>query len=165
MAAYNDFVTQNASSKKVDVDRGARFNGGVKRSLPFSFEKAAGDIDDSIFRVGRISPYAIITSIKIASDAITSLADLDIGFYKSKEVGGTVIDKDCLKDGLDPSAGIGTLTEQYAPDPSAVGKEAYLIAGLTAAEAIKYGAFDVALTGNSAGTDVGSVAGIIEFVE
>ena len=131
----------------------------------FSFEKAADDVDDSVWRIARISPYAKIVGIKIACDAISSLSELDIGFYKVKDVGGTVIDKDCLKDGLDPSSGIATLTEEYAPDPANVGKEAYLIAGVTAANAKKYGAFDVCLTGNTAGADTGSISGILEYVE
>ncbi len=165
MAAYNDFITHNASGVKADVDRGVRVNGGVVRQIPFSFEKAADDIDASVWRVGRISPYAIIRSVVFACDAIASLTEIDIGFYKPKETGGDAIDKDCLKDGLDPHAGIAALTEEYVPDPANVGKEAYLIAGLTAAEAIKYGAFDIAITGNTAGTDIGSISGIIEYID
>jgi len=166
MAAYNDFVTQNASSKKADVDVSARSCGAPVKKLFFSFEKAATDINASIWRIGRLSPFAKIVGIKLACDAIASLTDLDIGFYKPKESDGAVIDKDCLKDGLDPHAGISTLTDEYAPDPSAVGKEAWQIAGVSsAAEAAKYGAFDVALTGNTAGTDTGSIAGILEYVE
>jgi len=165
MAAYNDYVTQLASSEKADVDVAARSSGAPVKKLFFSFEKAAADIDGSVWRIGQISPRAKIVGIKIACDAITSLTDLDIGFYKPKTVGGAAIDKDCLKDGLDPHAAIATLTEEYAPDPANVGKEAYLIAGLTAAEANGYGTFDVALTGNTAGTDTGTIAGILEYVE
>lgn len=165
MAAYNDMVTQNASDKKADVDISARSVGAPVKKLFFSFEKAAADIDASIWRIGRISPFAKIVGIKIACDAISSLTDLDIGFYKPLSIDGNVISKDCLKNGLNPSSGISTLTEEYAPDPADVGKEAYLIAGVTAANARKYGAFDVALTGNTAGTDAGTIAGILEYVE
>jgi len=165
MAAYNDFVTQNASSKKVNVDIAARSNGATTKKVLFSFEKAAADIDGSIWRIARVSPYAKIVSIKIACDALTGLTDLDIGFYKPLSSDGNVIDKDCLKDGLDPNAGISTLTEEYAPDPGNVGKAAYAIAGVTAAAAVKYGAFDVALTGNTAGTATGTIAGILEYIE
>ena len=165
MAAYNDFVTQLASSKKGDVDVAARFSGAPVKKVFFSFEKAAADINASIWRIARISPYAKIVSVKLACDAITSLTDLDIGFYKPLSLDGSEIDKDCLKDGLDPHAGISTLTEEYAPDPANVGKEAYLIAGITAANADKYGCLDVALTGNTAGTDTGTISGILEYVE
>lgn len=165
MAAYNDFVTQNASSKAADADVAARNNGAVTKKVFFSFEKAAADINASVWRIARISPFAKIVGIKICCDAISSLTDLDIGFYKPLEIDGNVINKDCLTDGLDPHAAIATLTEEYAPNPSAVGKEAYLIAGVTAANARKYGAFDVALTGNTAGTDTGTIAGILEYVE
>lgn len=165
MAAYNDFVTQNASSKAVDADVAARFCGAPRKTMLFSFEKAAGDIDASIWRVARISPFAKILSIKLSSDALTGLTDLDIGVYKPLELDGSEIDKDCFKDGLDPNAGLSTLTEEYAPAIADVGKEAYLIAGITAANAKKYGAFDIALTGNTAGTAAGTISGVIEYVE
>jgi hypothetical protein len=77
----------------------------------------------------------------------------------------TAIDKDCIKDGLDPHAGQTALVEMYVPDLANIGKEAYLIAGVTAADAKKYGAFDVALTGNIAGTATGTIAGVLEYVE
>lgn len=162
MAAYNDFVTQNASSKKVDVDVSARFCGAPVKKAQFSFEKAAGDINASVWRVARISPYAKIVSIKLACDNITSLTDLDIGVYAPD---GAVIDADCFKDGLDPHTGVTAITSQYEPALADIGKEAYLIAGLTAAGAAKYGAFDIALTGNTAGADVGTIAGVIEYIE
>lgn len=167
MAAYNDFVTQNASDKAADVDVAARFCGAPVKKVQFSFEKAAGDINASIWRVARISPFAKIVSFKLACDNITSLTDLDVGFYKPLEVGGTEIDKDCIKDGLDPHTGQTALVEMYisATGIANVGKEAYLIAGITAANADKYGAFDVALTGNTAGTSTGTIAGELEYIE
>ena len=165
MAAYNDFITQNASSKAGDEDVAARFCGAPVKKVLFSFEKAAGDIDASIWRVARISPYAKIVSVKLACDALTGFTDLDIGVYKPESVGGDAIDKDCLKNGLDPNAGISTLTEEYAADIEEIGSELYLVAGVTAANAKKYGAFDVAITGNTAGTATGTIAGVIEYVE
>jgi hypothetical protein len=167
MAAYNDFVTQNASDKSVDADVAARFCGAVTKKVLFSFEKAAGDINASIWRIARISPFAKIVSFKLAMDNITSLTDLDIGFYKPLEVGGTEIDKDCIKDGLDGHTGQTALVEMWdnATQIAQIGKEAYLLAGITAANAKKYGAFDVALTGNTAGTSVGTISGILEYIE
>lgn len=165
MAAYNDFVTQNASSVTADEDVSARSVGAPVKKVAFSFEKAAADINGSIWRIARISPFAKILSIKVACDNITSLTDLDIGFYKPLEVGGTEVDKDCLKDGLDPHTGQTALVEMFVPDLANIGKEAYLLAGVTAANAKKYGAFDVALTGNTAGADTGTIAGVLEYIE
>jgi hypothetical protein len=167
MAAYNDFVTQNASSKKSNVDVAARYGGSPVKKVLFSFEKAAADINASVWRVARISPFAKILSFKLACDNITSLTDLDVGFYKVSEVGLTEIDKDCIKDGLDPHTGQTALVELYikATGIDEVGKEAYLLAGVTAANAVKYGAFDVCLTGNTAGADTGTIAGVLEYVE
>ena len=167
MAAYNEFVTQNASDKVVDVDVAARFCGAPVKKVAFSFEKAAGDINASVWRIARISPFAKILSLKLAMDNITSLTDLDAGFYKPLEVGGTAIDKDCLLDGWDGHTGQTALEEKYvsATMLADIGKEAYLLAGVTAANAKKYGAFDVALTGNTAGADTGTIAGVLEYIE
>lgn len=164
MATVNEFVTQNASSKVVTSDISARFCGAPVKKVFFSFEKAA-ETDGSIWRVARISPFAKVLQISLACDAIAGLTDLDIGVYKPLEVGGAVIDADCFKDGLDPHAGLATLTSEYAQTLADVGKEAYLIAGITAANAKKYGALDIALTGNTAGTNTGTIAGVIEYVE
>jgi len=168
MAAYNDFVTQNASDKKASVDVSARSVGAPVKKVVFSFEKAAGDIDGSIWRVARISPFAKILSFKLATDAIASLTDLDVGFYQVSDVSvASAIDKDCIKDGLDPHTGQTALVEMWnnATQIAEIGKEAYLLAGVTATNAKKYGAFDVALTGNTAGTATGTIAGVLEYVE
>ena len=163
MSTVNAFVTQNASSVAVDKDVAARFCGSVKKEIHFSFEKGA-ESDGSIWRVGRISPMAKIKRISLACDAIAGLTDLDIGLYKPLEVGGAVISKDCFKDGLDPHAGMA-LTEEYLVAVADVGKEAYLIGSIAAADADRYGAFDIALTGNTAGTNTGTISGVIEYVE
>jgi len=165
MAACNKFVTQNASSVAVDKDVAARFCGAPVKKAVFSFEKAAADISGSIWRVARFSPFVKILSVTLACDALTGFTDLDIGFYKPLDVGGNVIDADCLKDGLDPHAGLSTQTSEFAVGIADVGKEAYLIAGVAATAAQHYGAFDVAITGNTAGTDVGTIAGVIEYIE
>ena len=164
MALYNDFVTQNASAVKANKDVSARSVGAPVKKVLFSFEKAAGDIANSIFRIARISPFAKIISLKVMCDAITGLTEVDAGFYKPSDVGGTEIDKDCLKDGINLAAGTA-LIDIYVATAADIGKEAYLLAGITAANSDMYGAFDVALTANSAGTDVGTIAGILEYVE
>lgn len=163
--ATNKYVTQNASSKAANVDVAARSGGAVVKQLFFSFEKIAGDTDGSILRIGQISPNAKIRSVLFACDAIAGLTDVDIGFYKPLSLDGSEVDANCLKDGLDPHAGIATLTEEYAPDAANVGKEAWAIAGVSAADADKYGQFDIALTFNTGGANTGTVAGIIEYVE
>lgn len=163
--ATDIFVTQNASSVAVDKDVSARFCGATKKVVLFSYEKTAADTDASVQRVARISPFAKILSIKLGCDAIAGLTDVDIGLYKPLEVGGAVINKDCFKDGLDPHAGLSTLTEEYAPALADVGKEAYLIGSIAAADVDKYGAFDVALTFNTGGTATGTIAGTIEYIE
>lgn len=165
MSVFNAFVEQNASGKDVDKDVAARSGGAVVKRILFSFEKVAADTDTSVWRVGKISPHAKIVSIKLSNDALTGFTDLDIGLYKPLSVGGTVISKDCFKDGLNINAGLSTLTEEYAPAIADVGKEAWQIAAIDAADVDKYGEFDIALTGNTAGTAAGTISGIIEYVD
>jgi len=167
MAAYDEFVTQNASSKLADVDVAARFCGAPVKKVAFSFERDGGNGSGSIWRIARISPFAKILSFKFACDAMSGMTDLDVGFYKPLEVGGTAIDADCIKDGLDPHAGQTALVELYvkATGIDEVGMEAWQLAGISAANAKKYGAFDVALTGNTAGATSGTMAGVLEYIE
>lgn len=164
MTVFAGFIEQNASSVDADKDVSARFCGATVKKMAFSFEKAA-DTDTSVWRVARISPFAKVIQITLGCDALAGFTDLDIGLYKPLEVGGDAVDADCFKDGLDPHAGISTLTSEYLVALADVGKAAYQIASVSAADAKKYGAFDVAITGNTAGTATGTIAGTIEYIE
>lgn len=163
MAVVDAFVTQNASSVAADVDIAARSNGEKVKTLFASFEVAAADSDGSIYRIGRISPMAIIKSIKILNDAITGATDYDIGVYKRLEVGGAVVSKDCLLNGRDINAGQATFAEVFAPDPANVGKALYQLASVT--DYNEAGSYDLAVTANTVGSAAGTVALIVEYVD
>lgn len=165
MAVINDYVTHNASSVAVNADTAARFSGGRVRAIPFSFEVAAADSDGSVYRIGQISPLCIMKSIKLLSDAIAAANDYDIGVYKPLAIGGAVIKKDCFLDGADINAGKATFTEMFVPAIDAVGKSAFIVAGLSAADIGKYGVFDLAITANTVGTAAGTISGIIEVID
>jgi hypothetical protein len=164
MTVENKVVDHNAGAKDAaDLEAAVLFNGGKLRCIPFSFEVAAADSDGSVYRFARISPMAIVKSIMMISDAIAGMTDLEIGFYKPLELGGTVIDQDCLKGSVDLNAGLAALTEEYVPTIADVGKRAYELAGLTAYE--EYGAFDVAVTLNTAGSAAGTISGFLTIIE
>jgi hypothetical protein len=162
MAVEDKLVTHNATSQVVDVGDSILFGGGRVVSIPFSFEVAAADDNNSVYRFARISPQAIIKSLKLLSDATAGMTDTDFGFYKPLELGGAVIDKDCIVDGADINAGKAVFTEMFVPTIADVGKRAYEIAGVTDYQ--KYGAFDVAMTSVAAASAAGTISGVLEII-
>lgn len=168
MAVENKVVTTNAGAVAADVDISARFIGGIKRTVPFSFEIAAADDDGSIYRFARVSPLAIPVSLKLFSDSITGFTSAKFGIYKPLEVGGAVISVDCLVAAVDINAGKSTITEMLIPskfDQAGVGKCLGILAGIAAADLNKYGAVDVALTATTIGSAAGTIAGFFEYIE
>lgn len=165
MAVVNAFVTGNAEAVAVDTGVAARFSGGVVKAIPFSFEVAAADDDGSVYRIGRMSPRAIILSIQLLSDAIANATDYEIGFYKALTLDGSAVDIDCLLGSTDINAGNAALAEVFVPTISNYGKEAYLLAGVAAADAEKYGSFDLAITANTVGTAAGTISGLVLFID
>lgn len=163
MAVINDYVTHNATSEAVDEGSARLFFGGKLKRIPFNFEVAAADDDGSVYRIGRISPRAIVTGIKMLSDATAGITDVDIGLYKSLDLGGAAIDADCFLDGTNMAGGYAAFTEVLVPTIANFGKMAYEIGGIS--DPTAYGAFDIAITTNSAASAAGTIAGYIEIIE
>lgn len=164
MAVVNDYVTHNASSVAVNTDTAVRFSGGRLRTIPFSFEVAA-DSDGSVYRIAQISPLCIMKSILVISDAIAGATDYEIGVYKPLAIGGAVIDLDCFMGSADINAGKAALTEMFVPTIADVGKSAFIVAGLSAADIGKYGVFDLAITANTVGTAAGTISGFVTVID
>ena len=168
MAVENKYVTHNASSAVVNVDIAARFMGGVKRVVPFSFEIAAADDDGSVYRFARVPITAIPVSLKLFSDAITSFTSAKFGIYKTQDLDGSVISVDCLVAAVDINAGKAVFTEMLIPskfDQAYVGKSLGALAGIADADMKKYGSVDVALTGTTVGSAAGTIAGFFEYID
>lgn len=116
---------------------------------------AAGDDDGSVVRIARVPANAIFLIGNLYANAITSCTDVDLGLYKPG-VGGAVVDKDLLADGLDPASGeaitapLNLLTNLGGADPeAAVGKQLWELLGLTKPARQDY---DLALTFNTMGS-------------
>jgi len=165
MAVEDKIVTGNAESKAVDTGIAVRFTGGTLKVVPFSFEVAAGDDAASVHRFARISPRAIVVGLELLSDATAGATDIDFGVYKPLEVGGAAVDKDCLVDGADISAGKAAFTEMLVPTIADFGKPIYEVAGIAEADAVEYGSFDVAMTAVSDVTAAGTISGRLFFVD
>ena len=77
---------------------------GVKETVRcITFETAAADAAGDVMALFRVGAHEIPVEGWLISDAIAGATDLDIGFYRDDQ---TVVDKDALADGLNPSAGI-----------------------------------------------------------
>jgi len=165
MAVENKIVTGNVESVAVDTGVAARFTGNVLKAIPFSFEVAATDSAGSIHRFARISPQAIMVGLELMIDATAGLTEVDIGFYKPLELGGAVIDIDAIVDGANYSAGLAAQTEVFVPAIAEIGFNAWELAGLSAADQVKYGSFDVAFTAVSDVSAAGTIAGVLYYMD
>lgn len=168
MAVVNAVVTNNASSVAADVDVAVRFSGGLKHVVPFSFEVAAADDNASIYRFARIPANAIITSLKLLSDATAGISDVQFGIYKPLEIGGAVIDVDVIAVSVDITAGKAVLTEMLIPSSACgsypnFGKTVIDCAGVGSTQ-YKYGSVDVAMTTPTGASAAGTISGVLEFV-
>jgi hypothetical protein len=68
-----------------------------------TFETAAADAAGDVKALFRVGAHEIPIEGWLISDAIAGATDIDIGFYRDDQ---TVVDKDALADGINPSAGI-----------------------------------------------------------
>lgn len=167
MAVENKIVTTNAGAVAADVDIAARFSGSIVRAIPFSFEVAAADDDGSIYRFARISAQAIVVGVYMNNDAITAGTDYDLGIYKTLDLGGAVIDKDCLIDGMSMATDrtAGAWVVPTVADGANMGKRVGILAGKTADNINTLGGVDVAFTGNTVGTAAGTIAGVLFVID
>ncbi len=141
--------------------------GGRLLCLPFNFEVAAADDNDSVYRIGKLPANAIPIKGEIFADALTSLTDLDLGLYKPG-IGGAVVDIDLFADGLDIASGeaitapLNLLTNLGGADPvGSVGEKVWELLGLSAPTLQSY---DLALTARAAGSGAGTVSGFFWYI-
>lgn len=139
----------------------AKSNGGTtSKWFRITEEVASGDDDGSVYRFMRIPSNAVIKSIKIWNDAITSGTDYDIGLYTIDS--GAVVDKDLLADGLDLSSAQDGVEVLTAPDIAQIGGPiwSYSALSLTADPKKEY---DLAITANTVGSANGTITLDVEL--
>lgn len=129
-----------------------------------TFEVAAADEDGSIYRIFKSVDASLIpVSMRLSCDAITGMSDVDCGLYDTN--GGAVVDKDCLADALNPSAGytrILGLDCLKDVDLALVKSRLWQhVSGLTLNT--KKGSYDIALTANTVGSGAGTISVIAVF--
>lgn len=165
MAVRDEYVDTQVAAGKLTV--GGFAVGAPVVAIPFTFEVAAADSDASIFRIAKnINPNLVPIKVEIFADVITGSTDWDLGFYEPLELGGAVIDKDCLADGIDPAGGeahSAPLDGLVSIDLANVRKRIYEHAGQTLAT--KKLGYDLALTANTIGSGAGTVSGVFYAID
>lgn len=109
--------------------------GGVLRESVGTVEAAAADDNDSIYRMVRLPSHARVTSILLASDAVTGSSDVNVGIWQTAANGGAVVSENIFADAVDlSSATVFTevLLETTATDIVKVEKRLWELLGLTA---------------------------------
>lgn len=165
MAVENKIVTNNITAAAADTGLAALFSGGLVKAIPFSFEVAAADDDGSIYRFARVSPRAIVFAVIMNNDVITAGTDYDLGIYKPLDLDGSVIDKDCLLDGISMATDrtAGALLYPFITDGANIGKSVAAMGGNTTPH--KLPGVDLAFTGNTVGTAAGTIAGVVLLID
>lgn len=164
MAVEDKFInTEVAAGKK---GAASKVSGAKLLIVTWAFEVAAADDDASVYRLARIPANAIPIKGELYADALTGSTDWDLGLYKPG-VGGAVVDKDLLADGLDPAsgeaitAGLNLVTNLGGADPVGnFGKQLWELLGLSAPNRQGY---DLALTANTVGSGAGTISGYLMF--
>lgn len=133
-----------------------------------TFEVAAADDILSVYRIFKdVNSSLVPLSLRVACDAIAGLTDMDFGLYDSLDRGGAVVDKDCLADGINMSAGysrILALDALVSVDLANAKKKLWeLVSGLTLNT--KKGCYDIAMTAVSEPTAAGTVTVMGLFVQ
>lgn len=133
--------------------------------VKWNFELAAADSDGSVYRIARLPANAIPLMGQAFCDAITAGTDFDLGLYKPG-VGGAVVDKDLLADGIDFSTAVysspkNPVLNLGGADPTgSFGLTLWELLGLTVPARQDY---DLAWTGNTVGSAAGTLSGWLMF--
>jgi len=171
MAVENKYINTtdlntDGTPKRPRNARAVRQFGAHEYMAKFTFEVAAADDNDSIYRVfEKVPPNIIPTAFLILSDGLTSSSDWNIGVAKPIDRGGAVISENCLADALDLSTA-GTLIapknglNQVAIEDVGL-KRLWEIAGLTLAATIR--PMDIILKGVAVGSAAGTIAGMLRY--
>lgn len=131
-----------------------RIHRGVLMESVATVETAAADDDGSVYRMVRVPWNARISTIEVASDAVTAGTAFDIGVYQTAGNGGAAVDDDVFASALDLSSASAFTDRTYeatATNISKVEQELWQLLGLTEADVIGRD-YDICLTGDTVGS-------------
>lgn len=114
---------------------GSHIAAGILRESVGTVETAAADDNDSIYRMVRLPSNARVTSILLASDAVTGSSDVNVGIWQTAENGGLVVSENIFADAVDLSSATAfteVLLETTATDIVKCEKRLWELLGLSA---------------------------------
>lgn len=105
------------------------------RVMTITFETAAADDNNSIYRLAPIPANWVPVSLYIDCDAVTGMSDVNIGFHRTLANGGAAAETDAniLDDAKDLSSALANSWGMTDFDPANVGKTVGELAGATVA--------------------------------
>jgi hypothetical protein len=138
---------------------------GIMRESVGVVETLAADDALSVYRLVRVPSSARLSSLMIATDAITGATAADIGVYQTAANGGAVVDADFFATDVNISAAATVFTdyllEATATDLDKVEKRLWELLGLTADSFRDY---DIAVTVNDV-TAAGTIAAKVRWTQ
>ena len=135
MAVANTKSTQiTAADASPPTLTNSYISAGILRESVGTVETLAADDAGSLYRLVRVPSNARISSILLATDAITSASSAEVGVYQTAENGAAVVDRDefATVDISSASAFTEVLNEAVATEIDAVEKRLWDKLGLTA---------------------------------
>jgi len=104
-------------------------------ALAGTFETAAADDNNSIYRLMRVPANWVLMSLTFDHDAVTGMSDVNVGFHRTAENGGLAAETDAniLYDALDMSSAGVAVNGMAEIDPANIGKTVGELAGATIA--------------------------------
>ncbi len=138
-------------------------HGGLLREASGTVETAAADDAASVYRLCRVPSNARISSILLASDAITGASTSDVGLYQVAGNGGAVLDADFFATDYDISSATAfteVMLEATATDIVKCEMPLWQAYGLTSDPSIFY---DICVTVNDV-TAAGTISMKVKYV-
>lgn len=123
MAVANTKATliTNADATPPVLSGGILYNAGLRQAAG-TVETLAADDAASVYRLCRIPSNARISSIQMASDAITGASATDIGVYQTAENGGAAVDDDFFATDVDISSATAFTEYMYEATATNISK-------------------------------------------
>ncbi len=136
---------------------------GLLHEVVGTVETLAADDAASVYRLCRVPSNARLSSILLASDAITGASASDVGVYRTAADGGAVVDADAFANDVDISnatAFTEVILQKTATDIVKVEKQVWEVAGMTSDPG---GHLDICVTVNDV-TAAGTISMKVKFV-
>lgn len=159
MAVINAYVNSSVAAGK--IVHASKIQAGQIFSFATTFEVAADNDDNSIFRLMQLNPNLIPVKIEVLHDSITSGTDYDLGLYKPG-ASGAVIAVDVFADALNLSSA-GNKDGLTSVDIVSRTKKIWEHASHTIRT--KLPGYDLALKANTVGSAAGTITVIASFIQ